>query len=70
MEQAKLPHQTRLYGPGKAAIAGFVNALYTGGLFNCYMLDESICHFKGVESYFVALILVLMENPVSKHCRP
>ena len=23
---------------------------YTGGLFHCYMLDESICHFRGVRS--------------------
>ena len=24
------------------------NQFYTGGLFHCYMLDESICHFRGV----------------------
>ena len=24
--------------------------LYTGGLFHCYMLDESISHFRGVGS--------------------
>ena len=23
------------------------NPLYNGGLFHCYMLDESICHFRG-----------------------
>ena len=27
-----------------------INPLYTGGLFHCYMLDESICHFRGVGS--------------------
>ena len=42
-----------------------VNPLYTGGLFHCYILDKSICHFRGVR-----YILFLMENPVSKHCRP
>ena len=26
------------------------NLLYTCGLFHCYMLDKSICHFRGVGS--------------------
>ena len=26
------------------------NPLYSSGLFHCYMLDESICHFRGVGS--------------------
>ena len=26
------------------------NQLYTGGLFQCYMLDESIRHVRGVRS--------------------
>ena len=26
------------------------NPLYTGGLFHCYMLEESICHFRAVGS--------------------
>ena len=26
------------------------NPLYTGGLFHCYMLNESICHFRDVGS--------------------
>ena len=42
-----------------------LNPLYTGGLFHCYMLDEAI----GLV-YFVTFILFLMENPVSKQCRP
>ena len=46
-----------------------VNPLHTGGLFHCYMLDESICHFRGVGSIFVAFILFLMENFVSKQYR-
>ena len=40
-----------------------------GGLFHCYMLDESICHVR-VSGLFVTFILSSMENPVSKHCRP
>ena len=27
-----------------------LNPFYTGGLFHCYMLDESICHFRVVGS--------------------
>ena len=37
--------------------------LYTGRLFYCYILDESICRFRGVGSIF-CFILFLMENPV------
>ena len=47
-----------------------LNSLYTGGLFHNYMLDESIYHFRGVRPIFVAFILFLMENAVSKQCRP
>ena len=46
------------------------NPLYSCGLFHCYMLDESICQFRGVNIYFVTFILFLMENPVSKQHRP
>ena len=28
----------------------YSNPLYTGRLFHCYILDESICHFNGVGS--------------------
>ena len=28
----------------------FINPLYTCGLFHCYMLDKSICHFRRVGS--------------------
>ena len=27
-----------------------INPLYAGGLFHCYMLDMSICNFRGVRS--------------------
>ena len=37
--------------------------MYTGGLFHCYMLDESIC-ILGVSVHFLILILFLMENHV------
>ena len=33
-----------------------INPLYTGGLFHCYMLDESICRFRGVR--FILLLLI------------
>ena len=47
-----------------------INPLYTGGLFHCYMLDESICHFRGVGSVLLLLFYFLMENHVSNHSRP
>ena len=33
----------------------YVNSLYSGGLFHCYMLVESICHFRGVGSNLLLL---------------
>ena len=33
----------------------YINPLYTGGLFHCYMLDKSICHFKGGRSILLLL---------------
>ena len=44
-----------------------LNPLYTGGLSHCHILDEPIL---GYRIYFVPFILFLMENPVSKQCRP
>ena len=32
-----------------------LNPLYTGGLFHCYMLDKSICHFRGAGSMLLLL---------------
>ena len=26
----------------------YIDPLYSGGLFHYYMLDQSICHFRGV----------------------
>ena len=34
------------------------------------MLDESICHFRGVWSVLLYLFYYLIENPVSKQCKP
>ena len=31
------------------------NPLFTGGLFHCYMVVESICHFKGIGSILLLL---------------
>ena len=45
------------------------SSLLTGGLIHYYLLDESFCHFRGVGS-ILSLILFLIENPVSKQCRP
>ena len=42
-----------------------INPLYTGRLSHCYMLDKTICHFRGV-MFIMSLILFLMENPVRK----
>ena len=27
-----------------------INSLYTGGLFHCYIMDKTICQFRGVRS--------------------
>ena len=32
-----------------------LNPWYTGGLFHCYILDESICPFRGVGSILLLL---------------
>ena len=32
------------------SVSIYVNPLYTDGLFHYYMLDESICHLRGVKS--------------------
>ena len=47
-----------------------LNPLYTGGLFHCYILDESIFHFRDVGSFLSILFYFLMENSISKQCRP
>ena len=46
-----------------------VNPLYAGGLFNRYMLDESICHFRDVRSILSLLFYFRLEITVSKQCR-
>ena len=45
------------------------NPLYTGRRFHCFILDELTFHLRGVKSS-ITFILVLMENPGSKHCKP
>ena len=57
--------------------------MYTGRSFHCYMLDKSICHFRGVRSntlsllfYFCWKILFADQMPhyvgldLSLHCLP
>ena len=41
------------------------NPLYTGELFLCYMLEESICHFRDVKFVLSLLCYFLMVNPVN-----
>ena len=45
-----------------------INPLYSVGLFHCYLLDESICQFRG--SGLFCRLCYLMDNPVIKLCRP
>ena len=33
----------------------FFNRLYTGGLYHCYILDESILHLRGAGSFLLLL---------------
>ena len=42
-----------------------INTLYTGGLFHCYKLDESICHFKGIGSILSLLFYFLYRKILS-----
>ena len=39
-----------VYTVGQCPVYGKqgINPLYTGGLFHWYMVDESVCHFRGV----------------------
>ena len=39
------------------------NPMYTGTVFRCHVLEESICQFRDVES-------ILLLNSVSIQCRP
>ena len=43
---------------------------FTGRLFHCYMFDESIYHLRGIGNIFLPLYSNLVENSVSKQCRP
>ena len=42
----------------------------TGGLFNCYMLDKSICHFRGVGSILSLLFYFFMEILLANNVDP
>ena len=47
-----------------------LSPLYTDGLFHCYILDESIFHFRGARSVLSLLFRFGGRKTVSKHCRP
>ena len=51
--------------PGRLQVYGYTSwyfailyPLYTGGLFHCYMLDEPICHYRGVRSFLSLLFYI------------
>ena len=46
-----------------------INPQYTGGLFHYYMLDESICHFRGVMS-ILSLYSILLANSEDPYQTP
>ena len=46
-----------------------LSPLYTGRLFHCYMLDESMS-YRGCHIYFVAFILFLMEKLLANTVDP
>ena len=51
-----------------------VNPLYAGGLFHRYMLDDSICHFRGSDLfcrfYSIFLWKILLANNVDPDQTP
>ena len=52
-ERKFLTHYILVYsssGMGGGEREKILNPLYTGILFQCYMLNKSICHFRGVGS--------------------
>ena len=53
-------------------LASFLNTLYIAGLFHCYVLDESICHFRDVWSTLSLLFLmeILSANNVDPDQMP
>ena len=53
----------------KARFSIFTQTLSTGGLFNNYILDESICHFRD-SGLFCRFYCILMENHANKNVDP
>ena len=47
-----------------------INPLYTGGLFDCCMLDESICHFRGIGSILSLLFYFLWKTLLANNLDP
>ena len=50
MKKSLVCQDPRWLCPNRATVVQGINPLYTGRLFHCYMLDKSICHFRGFES--------------------
>ena len=47
-----------------------LNLFYTGRLYQCYMLEESVCDFRGVGSILSLLFYFWWKILLAKHCRP
>ena len=47
-----------------------LNPLYTAGLFHCYMLDDSICHFRAVSSKLLLLFYFLWKTLIANNEDP
>ena len=64
--QYELPHPNSFY-------FWSFNPLYIGGLFHCYMLDMSMCHFRSVGSilslllFFLKILLANNVDPGQRH---
>ena len=50
------------------------NSLYTGRLFHCFILEETICHFRGIRSIVLLLFYflwkILLANSVDPDQMP
>ena len=47
-----------------------INPLYAGGLFHCYILYESFCHFRGVRSILSLLFYFLCKSLLANNADP
>ena len=62
------PHNKDSDKPGHPTSQISLQPIYTSRLFHCYMLDESICHFRDVRS--ILCYSVLLANSVDPDQMP